>query len=783
MSLYELVSGGASTPFDVQNTTFSHDVLGRYVCNTWEEVSAAQQNGGYPFDAVVIGAGMFGAYAAEKLYRRGAALAMRILVLDAGAFLFPTHVQNLPQRLGGKIAGADGLRTRDNGTQNVVWGMPWISNAGFPGLAYCLGGRSLFWGGWSPRLTDADLANWPPEIRDYLQKSGGYDVTETEIGVEPPTDFIVENDFYKGLLKSFQSAQPSVPSVTEVRAAPLAVQGSSPASGVFPFDKFSSAPFFIDAVRDDVATNSKSGDVSRRLFFVPRAQVHRLNSAGKLVTGIDLSIAGQQRTIQLAPQCAVVIASGTIEATRLALESLGVGSTQFGSPRAGNLMAHLRSNITVRIKRTALGLPQPSKELETAAMIVRGSASNRRFHIQVTAASIAGANPETNMWSMVPDIDLLGGLIAHQDPDWVTITLRCIGEMEDSRKSPPDPSGSWIDLSAETDGWSTRRAYVNLVATQKDRDLWTAMDRAAFDLAARMAKNAANIQYWNPTTSTWSSTRPQPDAGGRGYWQDGLGTTHHEAGTLFMGRPESSVTDINGRFHDVTNAYVAGPALFPTLGSANPSLTALTLARRTADTIVAAASPASQPEFSPLSLAPKDWQMVRLPSTPDAGVRHHGKVLETVGGYGLYWYAKEPFANFVLRVEWRVARRDDNSGIYFRIPAPTVADPLHAADTLGHEVEIDERGYDSTTNTEGNALKLTGAIYDVQAPFASASRPIGEWNTFLIEADGPKIRVTLNDTLITTCTSTRQGSGYIALQAHHASSRAQFRNLQIRKLA
>jgi hypothetical protein len=56
-----------------------------------------------------------------------------------------------------------------------------------------------------------------------------------------------------------------------------------------------------------------------------------------------------------------VVANGTIEATRLALESLSVGDTRFGSPRLGNLMAHLRSNITVRIKCTALGLPGPRR--------------------------------------------------------------------------------------------------------------------------------------------------------------------------------------------------------------------------------------------------------------------------------------------------------------------------------------------------------------------------------------------------------------------------------------
>lgn len=51
----------------VEETTFSLDVLGRFVCNTWEEATV---NPG--FDAVVIGAGMYGAYCADKLYRNDA---------------------------------------------------------------------------------------------------------------------------------------------------------------------------------------------------------------------------------------------------------------------------------------------------------------------------------------------------------------------------------------------------------------------------------------------------------------------------------------------------------------------------------------------------------------------------------------------------------------------------------------------------------------------------------------------------------------------------------------
>ena len=72
-------------------TRLSLDVLGRYVCNTYDE---ATNNGGFPFDVIVIGAGMYGAYIAEKIYRYGKGN-LRVLVLEAGGFLVSEHVQNL----------------------------------------------------------------------------------------------------------------------------------------------------------------------------------------------------------------------------------------------------------------------------------------------------------------------------------------------------------------------------------------------------------------------------------------------------------------------------------------------------------------------------------------------------------------------------------------------------------------------------------------------------------------------------------------------------------------
>lgn len=781
MPLQQLTPTSAPAPFDVQDSTFSHDILGRYVCNNWAEIDQQRLDGGYPFDAVIIGAGMFGAYCAEKLYRHGARQAARILLIDAGAFLLPSHVQNLPQRLGGKIGGPDGPRKTDTGTQNVIWGMPWISNEAFTGLAYCVGGRSVFWGGWSPRLTAHDLASWPNEIVSYLNgttgNDGAYKLTEREIGVDPSTDYIVNAQLFQALDGAFRAALPGLPAFTEVGEAPLAVQGNSPAPGIFPFDKFSACPFLIDALRDDSANNSGHGDVSRRLFLLPRTQVLRLNRNGNAVSSLDLVTDGQPQTLFVQPACAVILANGTIEATRLALDSFGIGDARFGSPRVGNLMAHLRSNITVRVKRSAVGLTNPPTEVETVAFILRGEAMGRRFHHQVTAAAVVGTDPEKVMWSMVPDVELLDNMLANQDPNWIVITFRGIGEMEDQRAMAPDPARSWIDLSNETDRWSKRRAYVNLVATQNDHDLWNAMDDAAFAMAAAIAKQPANIQYLGK--NGWQNQPLQPDAQGKRFWQDILGSTHHEAGTLFMGQQGSAHTDLSGRLHGISNAYIAGPAVFPTLGSANPSLTALSLTRRTADAVLASQRPPADAGFVPLALIPTYWKMVTQGS---ASMVHYGDVIESSNGYGLYFYTKEPFTNFILKLDWRVGRRDDNSGIFIRTPGPSDPDPLNSAVSKGHEIQIDERGYDSATNSEGHPLKRTGAIYDLQAPSAFASRGVGNWNTYVIEANGSNIRVTLNGQLVNDYQSNRQQAGFIALQAYKDTSRVQFRNIQVQKL-
>jgi choline dehydrogenase-like flavoprotein len=766
---------------DVQQTTFSHDMLGRWVCSTWNEVSG---NGGDPFDVVVIGSGMFGGYIADKIYRRADPIGLRVLVVDAGAFLLPTHVQNMP-RLGlfGPSEQVVASNAQDPGTQNIVWGHPWHSNQAFPGLAYCIGGRSIFWGGWSPRLTPPDLGSrpagevaWPSDAVTYLQTN--YPTMAEEIGASPTDDFISgQSELVKALKARFKAViDPKL-----VEDAPLAVQAQAPVSapGLFPFDKYSSAYLLFDAVREDIDKHWRGNiDAWRRLMVLPRAQVVRLTTAGNRITELELLVNDQQQFLRpplISPDCTVVLAAGTIESTRLALDSLlppATGANRMGS----NLMAHLRSDITAKIKRSAI-IATPPKELEIAALLVRGATSDgHQYHFQVTAS--AGTGSDDNLFAAIPDLEFLDHLRANQDPDWIPITLRAIGQMIGHPTAQPgDVKVSWINLAMQNDPRTNRpRAWVNLDPSNADLTAWTEMEQAAVALVNKLAGSSANIQNVNVS-------------------RNNIGTTHHEAGTLWMGPSGESVTDSFGKFHNLANTYVAGPALFPVIGSANPSLTATTLASRTADAIVTAHTiPKNQAAFKTLFNGSRQgWLM----TGGGEFLTLFGSILEAApNGLGLLWYTREVFRNFILKVDWLsfnpttntpLPARADNGGVLLRFPALNVSKPAtdwQLASDKGYEIQIDDMGYNVDTNTNFSPLHQTGAVYALAPSSHIASNPAGHWNTFEIEATKSTIKVTLNNQLVSTynipANTTRLSEGHIGVQDH--TGKVQYRNILIKAL-
>lgn len=839
------------TPATAQYTPFSKDVMGRYVCNGLDEALASTDSSrsanARMFDIIIVGGGSFGSVCAQHLFTQDTTHSHRILVLEGGPFSIPEHVQNLPLFAGLNVPGATSIQDLRNQGQfgpdkprEEVWGIPWHSSTKFPGLAYCLGGRSLYFGGWCPQLLDAEMNTWPQAVRNDLDASYFAQASE-QIGTNVTNDFIsgpLHETLRQILFNGIQAGgvteaiplnqlpvHPPIQADIDQLEAPLAIQ-STTRPGFFPFNKFSSAPLLVRAAR---AAFSESGgdDFKKRLMIVPRCHVIQLLSENVVANGQLLKRVHTVLTDQgpvFVPQGGVVIvALGTIESTRLALLSFGdvANANQLGR----NLMAHLRSNVTIRIPRSSLpgNLPQ---ELMASALFVKGrhryaDHSFGHFHLQITAAGLGnlGTDSEAELFKKIPDIDTFDAFNNAHDQA-VVITIRGIGELQ-----PGNPANQ-VRLDPELDESGVQRCFVSLPdpaqpatpQSQKDRELWDAMDQAT-DQVAKIFANGADFEIFTGSGPIKVAANADlravfPYTPGR---RDGIGTTHHEAGSLAMGvNPAISATNPDCRLHEVANTYIAGPALFPSLGSPNPTLTGVALSRRLVDSLVTGGlMPSAQPSgtdlgfhslFNGTSGSFSQWQ---LAGRGNFSLIAGELIVEPGNDLGLLFLATQTFSDFRLKLEFQLGRIDDNSGIFvrFRNPGlpvpdrniPGVSYPYNnqafvGVDT-GFEIQIDELARGTPNGLDEHR---TGAVYGIpiganpgQQDYRRGPALVpGEWNIYEIEVRGNTYVVRLNGQQTTRfintdlfrgkANSTSPDSGYIGIQSH--TGRLKFRNVQVMEL-
>jgi choline dehydrogenase-like flavoprotein len=117
------------------------------------------------FDIVIVGSGIGGGILADDLgERRGNQ--KRILVLEAGSFVYPTHVYNLCRFPNSSIARHFGCDTFwQSGTPDQQF---FIGEK--PQLVF--GGRSVFWSGLIPRIQPWELEFFPAGVRQDLTQGG-----------------------------------------------------------------------------------------------------------------------------------------------------------------------------------------------------------------------------------------------------------------------------------------------------------------------------------------------------------------------------------------------------------------------------------------------------------------------------------------------------------------------------------------------------------------------------------------------------------------------------------
>jgi len=842
-------------------TTFTWDSLGRGLANTLDEAlhSTGITVPGFgppppdarPFDVVVIGGGTFGSVLAQHLLFVDRTRSRRILVLEAGPHVLPEHVQNLPflgyglpdfvqpwepSPPGGP--NPSGLRICLGG-RSLEWG-GWSPQPLDAELA-------VDW----PAGVVADLKG-PVTIDGAANQPGYFAQAADQLGVEDTNDFIY-GQFHNALRAQLRSgltgaaagaiaanlsfaalpnplavqalgAQPNAAQLRELLGlpagdqtpqaqlieqakleAPLAVQTRN-LPGLFPINKFSGLPLLIAAERSE-ADASYPYDQLKRLLVVPGWHVQDIetqtladNSVQATGVWVAQGLGGQvsqRRFVPLTDDGVVVIALGTIESTRLALQTFQQSLSWRAAQRMGqNLLAHLRSNFTIRIPRNNIpGMPPvpapgagaAQKVLtEVSALFVKGRVNlqgrDRYFHLQVTAsgANPAGRSSEAQLFKKVPDLDQLDRLRRSSNTH-VVITLRGIGEM-----APQNPDSVvarnlqalYFDRPRAAVSIGDAQAYAAAPAgnkplvsaqTRLDADVWEAMDQLADEVALMFAggqpfeiltdDGGAIPVSAGATAAKLAQLHPHIRR------RDGLGTTHHEAGTLRMGNNiATSVSDGFGRIHDTTNCFNASPALYPSLGSPNPMLTGVGLARRTGDFLSRrlVAQPAANLLVTPAPFAGSGagWQVLfdgtlasfnawafvgsrnGADNQPPSGFRYVDGQIVTVGAgdFGLLFYP-QAFGNFRLQLQFRVFDATANSGVFVRIrdprlplPAPIQARAdadLRASNNnrawtavhSGFEVQIDDTAqgddrvdfYGIRPEPSGLRKNRTGAIYKIPA--------------------------------------------------------------------
>ena len=302
---------------------------------------------------------------------------------------------------------------------------------------------------------------------------------------------------------------------------------------------------------------------------------------------------------------AFVLAAGGIENPRLLLASgLGNGHDQVG--RYFMEHPHARGGRIVEGRTwqllKAFGRRHRVAGEDLAALIAPSAALQRRERILNTSLTIVARQPEGRrqfigmkaysgikhkmaptrggraLWMVTKKA--AGWAQRHVDParPWL---LNKLGGVEVALlvrgEQAPNPA-SRVTLSGERDSTGMPRARLDWRLSEIDV-------RSVAVLVDALGRELERLGLGRVEPAGWL---------GSGRWKtDPLISSHpiggyHHMGTTRMGTdPRSSVTDPQGCVHGLPNLWVAGSSLFPTGGWANPTLTIVALALRSAERLSA----------------------------------------------------------------------------------------------------------------------------------------------------------------------------------------------------
>ena len=152
--------------------------------------------------------------------------------------------------------------------------------------------------------------------------------------------------------------------------------------------------------------------------------------------------------------------------------------------------------------------------------------------------------------------------------------LVCVNVIEQS----PNPD-SRVSLTTDKDALGLPRIALDWQLSELERGTL-----AAAQSAVKRAFEENKLGEMRPELFSAGANWDGVDIDASAHRSTAFTAGHHHTGTTRMGSdPKSGVVDANCKVYGVGNLYVAGSSVFPTLGSANPTLTIVAMALRLAD--------------------------------------------------------------------------------------------------------------------------------------------------------------------------------------------------------
>jgi len=255
------------------------------------------------FDYIVVGSGMGGGILADDLADR-LGQSHRILMLDAGSFIYPTHVYNISRIPNSAVAnhfGVDNFKQSPNDHQFI---------GGKPQLAF--GGRSIFWSGLIPEAQGWELEFFPDNVRSDL--SSNY----FDLAAERMNESISLGDKAKALVEHFRNSP--LNSDFDIQETPRALHQPYLNSDGTPRDQFFVEPTGVfntaELLINQVGLTPGADQNGKGLFVKLNSFVEAINDVpfGWYEVRTTDTVTGEQVSFYT-PK--VVIAAGSTESPKL----------------------------------------------------------------------------------------------------------------------------------------------------------------------------------------------------------------------------------------------------------------------------------------------------------------------------------------------------------------------------------------------------------------------------------------------------------------------------------